>query len=49
MSLTSHSLKNPAAVAVMVTIAVLLGQLSLNRMTVQLFTNIEPTVMGVQA
>ncbi|MGF1606102.1 MAG: efflux RND transporter permease subunit [Rhodothalassiaceae bacterium] len=49
MSLTSHSLKNPAAVAVMVTIAVLLGLLSLTRLPVQLFPNIERPVLGVQA
>ena len=41
MNLTANSLKNPAAIAVIVTIILLFGGYSLTRLPVQLFPDIE--------
>ncbi|MBB4210453.1 multidrug efflux pump subunit AcrB [Rhodothalassium salexigens DSM 2132] len=49
MGLTTQGLKNPAAVAVIVVIAMLLGLLSLTRLPVQLFPNIERPTLTVSA
>ena len=48
MTWTQQSLKNPAAVAVIVAIVFLLGGLTLTRLPVQLFPNIERPVIAVQ-
>ena len=48
MGLTRICLKNPAAVAVGLAIIVLLGGLSLTRLPIQLFPNIERPVIGIQ-
>ncbi|MEQ8179325.1 MAG: efflux RND transporter permease subunit [Amphiplicatus sp.] len=47
MGLTRLCLKNPAAVAVMLAVIALLGVLSITRLPVQLFPNIERPEMGV--
>ena len=47
MGLTKLCLKNPAAVAVVLAIIGLLGALSITRLPVQLFPNIERPVIGV--
>lgn len=49
MSWTTQAIKNPAAIAVMVTIALLLGILTIFRLPVQLFPNIERPWIGVEA
>lgn len=47
MGLTRLCLKNPAAVAVILALVALLGALSMTRLPVQLFPNIERPVIGV--
>ena len=47
MGLTKLCLKNPAAVAVVLALIALLGALSVTRLPVQLFPNIERPVIGV--
>ena len=47
MGLTKLCLKNPAAVGVLLALIGLLGVLSINRLPVQLFPNIERPVLGV--
>ena len=47
MGLTKICLKNPAAVAVVLALIALLGALSVTRLPVQLFPNIERPVIGV--
>jgi len=47
MGLTRVCLKNPAAVAVILAIIALLGAMSIQRLPVQLFPNIERPVIGV--
>ena len=48
MGLTKLCLKNPAAVAVVLALIVLLGVLSIARLPVQLFPNIERPVISIQ-
>jgi multidrug efflux pump subunit AcrB len=48
MNLTANSLKNPAAVAVIVTIILLFGGYSLTRLPVQLFPDIENPKIAIQ-
>ncbi|MEL6372226.1 MAG: efflux RND transporter permease subunit [Pseudomonadota bacterium] len=47
MSITKTCLKNPAAIAVMLALVALLGTLSIQRLPVQLFPNIERPMIGV--
>ncbi|MGD8327495.1 MAG: efflux RND transporter permease subunit [Sphingomonadales bacterium] len=49
MNLTASSLKNPAAVAVMAAIIVFLGMLSITKLPLQLFPNIERKQISVLA
>ncbi|UTW54995.1 efflux RND transporter permease subunit [Kordiimonas sp. SCSIO 12610] len=48
MLLTEKSLKNPAAMMVLVAIALLLGVITLTKLPVQLFPNIERPQIGIQ-
>jgi len=48
MGLTKLCLKNPAAVAVVLTLIALLGLLSITRLPVQLFPNIDRPVIGIE-
>ena len=47
MSITESSVKNPAAVAVAVGVILLLGLVSLNRLPIQLFPDIERPQMSI--
>lgn len=48
MKLTSNALKNPAAIAVIVAIIIIFGFITLNRLPVQLFPNIERPQISIQ-